>query len=63
MAEPHQPVQAARRDFIIQVAQAFAGVGSAAALWPFIAQMNLNSATPPPEVKEVDLNSSGQARR
>jgi ubiquinol-cytochrome c reductase iron-sulfur subunit len=56
MGETHQPVQAARRDFIIQFAQAFAGVGSAAALWPFIAQMTPNAATPPPEVKEVDLS-------
>jgi ubiquinol-cytochrome c reductase iron-sulfur subunit len=57
MAETHQPALAARRDFIFQVAQAFAGVGSAAALWPFIAQMNPNNATSPPEVKEVDLSS------
>ncbi len=29
-----------RRDFIVIAAQAFAGVGAAAALWPFIHQMN-----------------------
>jgi len=45
----------ARRDFIVDAALAFAGVGCAAALWPFIDQMNPNSATPPPEVRDVDL--------
>jgi ubiquinol-cytochrome c reductase iron-sulfur subunit len=45
----------ARRDFIVQAASAFAAVGSAAALWPFIDQMNPNPATPPPEVRDVDL--------
>jgi ubiquinol-cytochrome c reductase iron-sulfur subunit len=44
-----------RRDFMVQAAGAFVAVGSAAALWPFIDQMNPNSATPQPEVAEVDL--------
>ncbi len=57
MADIDQVAEPGRRDFIVQAAQAFAGVGSAAALWPFIAQMNPNHATPPPEVKEVDLSS------
>jgi ubiquinol-cytochrome c reductase iron-sulfur subunit len=57
MAESQQAAQPARRDFIVQAAQAFVGVGCAAALWPFIAQMNPNNGTPPPEVKEVDLSS------
>jgi len=47
--------QPARRDFLVQTAGAFVGVGCAAALWPFIDQMNPNSATPPPEVTDVDL--------
>jgi ubiquinol-cytochrome c reductase iron-sulfur subunit len=53
----------ARRDFITQAALAFVGVGSAAALWPFIDQMNPNPATPPPQVTEVDLSpiQPGQA--
>jgi ubiquinol-cytochrome c reductase iron-sulfur subunit len=45
----------ARRDFIVQTASAFMGVGGATALWPFVDQMNPNPATPLPEVKEVDL--------
>jgi ubiquinol-cytochrome c reductase iron-sulfur subunit len=53
MARTHQCAQPARRDIIVQAAQAFAGVGAAAALWPFIAQMNPNQGTP----REVDLSS------
>jgi ubiquinol-cytochrome c reductase iron-sulfur subunit len=47
----------ARRDFIVQAAHAFAGVGCAATLWPFIDQMNPNKGTPPPETRDVDLGS------
>jgi len=46
-----------RRDFIVQAAYAFAGVGSVVAVWPLIDQMNPNTATPPPEVRDVDLSS------
>jgi ubiquinol-cytochrome c reductase iron-sulfur subunit len=56
-AEIHGPAQEDRRDFIVLAAQAFVGVGSGIALWPFIDQMNPNKGTPPPEVKEVDLSS------
>jgi ubiquinol-cytochrome c reductase iron-sulfur subunit len=45
-----------RRDFIVQAAGAFVGVGSTLALWPFIHQMNPNDGTPPPQVTEVDLH-------
>jgi ubiquinol-cytochrome c reductase iron-sulfur subunit len=45
----------ARRDFIVQAAYAFVGVGSAMALWPFIDHMNPNPATPAPEMTDVDL--------
>jgi ubiquinol-cytochrome c reductase iron-sulfur subunit len=45
----------ARRDFIVQLACAFAGAGGVAALWPLIDQMSPNPATPPPEVTDVDL--------
>jgi ubiquinol-cytochrome c reductase iron-sulfur subunit len=57
MAGIDQAAQPARRDFIVQTAQAFVGVGTAAVLWPFVAQMNPNKGSPPPEVKEVDLTS------
>lgn len=57
MADIRHVAQPARRNFIVQAAQAFVGVGSAAALWPFIAQMDANNPTPPPEVREVDLSS------
>src|SRR6478672_10182680 len=57
MTNIDQAAEPGRRDFIIQAAQAFVGVGSAMALWPFIAQMNPNKGTPPPEVKEVDLSA------
>jgi ubiquinol-cytochrome c reductase iron-sulfur subunit len=47
----------ARRDFVVQAAAAFSGVGLVAASWPFVAQMNPNSATPPPEATDVDLRA------
>ena len=57
MASIDEADQPARRDFIVDAALAFAGVGCAAALWPFIDQMNANKATPPPEKREVDLSA------
>ena len=52
-----------RRDFIVIAAQAFAGVGAAAALWPFIAQMNPDASTQALASTEVDLSpiKEGQA--
>jgi ubiquinol-cytochrome c reductase iron-sulfur subunit len=47
----------ARRDFVVHAAAAFGGVGLVAASWPFVAQMNPNSATPPQEVTDVDLRA------
>lgn len=44
-----------RRDFIVQAANAFVGVGCAAALWPFVNQMHPNRGTPAPETRDVDL--------
>jgi ubiquinol-cytochrome c reductase iron-sulfur subunit len=44
-----------RRDFIVVAAQAFAGVGAAIALWPFIAQMNPDASTQALASTEVDL--------
>ena len=46
----------ARRDFVVQAACAFVGVGGAMSLRPFVDQMNPNPATPPPEVTDVDLS-------
>jgi ubiquinol-cytochrome c reductase iron-sulfur subunit len=56
MADATKPPPA-RRDFMVQAACTFAGVGGAMALWPLVDQMNPGPATPPPEVKEVDLSA------
>jgi ubiquinol-cytochrome c reductase iron-sulfur subunit len=45
----------ARRDFLVQAACTFAGVGAAVALWPLVDQMNPHPGTPAPEVTQVDL--------
>ncbi|MBX9590046.1 MAG: ubiquinol-cytochrome c reductase iron-sulfur subunit [Hyphomonadaceae bacterium] len=52
-----------RRDFIVILAQAFAGVGAAVALWPFIHQMNPDASTQALASIEVDLSpvKEGQA--
>lgn len=52
-----------RRDFIVIAAQAFAGVGAALALWPFISQMNPDASTQAAASLEVDLTpvKEGQA--
>ena len=52
-----------RRDFIVIAAQAFAGVGAAMALWPFIQQMNPDASTQAAASIEVDLSpvKEGQA--
>lgn len=55
MAEVAEPRIPDRRDFILQAAGAFVGVGGAVALWPCIDQMNPNNGTPPAGVTEVDL--------
>jgi len=44
-----------RRDFIVIAAQAFAGVGAAAALWPFVHSMNPDASTQALASIEVDL--------
>ena len=56
MTDPSDIRRLARRDFIVQAAHAFAGVGCAATLWPFIDQMNPTKGTPPPETRDVDLS-------
>jgi ubiquinol-cytochrome c reductase iron-sulfur subunit len=52
-----------RRDFIVIAAQAFAGVGAAVSLWPFIAQMNPDASKQALASIEVDLTpiKEGQA--
>ena len=52
-----------RRDFIVILAQAFAGVGAAVALWPFVRQMNPDASTQALASIEVDLSpvKAGQA--
>ncbi len=52
-----------RRDFIVIAAQAFAGVGAAVALWPFVHQMNPDASTQALASTEVDLSPirEGQA--
>jgi len=52
-----------RRDFIVIAAQAFAAVGAAVALWPFIHQMNPDASTQALASTEVDLSpvKQGQA--
>ena len=51
----HSAEEPNRRDFIVIAAQAFAGVGAAAALWPFIHQMNPDASTQAQASTEVDL--------
>lgn len=59
----HSAEEHNRRDFIVIAAQAFAGVGAAVALWPFISQMNPDASTQALASIEVDLSpvKEGQA--
>jgi ubiquinol-cytochrome c reductase iron-sulfur subunit len=59
----HSAEEPNRRDFIVIAAQAFAGVGAALALWPFIHQMNPDASTQALASTEVDLSpiKEGQA--
>jgi ubiquinol-cytochrome c reductase iron-sulfur subunit len=59
----HSAGEHSRRDFIVVAAQAFAGVGAAVALWPFIQQMNPDASTQAQASTEVDLSpvKEGQA--
>jgi ubiquinol-cytochrome c reductase iron-sulfur subunit len=51
----HSAEEPNRRDFIVIAGQAFAGVGAALALWPFIHQMNPDASTQALASIEVDL--------
>ncbi len=59
----HSAEAPTRRDFIVIAAQAYAGVGAAVALWPFIHQMNPDASTQALASIEVDLSpvKEGQA--
>src|SRR5215470_12450345 len=59
----HSAEEPNRRDFIVIAAQAFAGIGAAVALWPFIHQMNPDASTQALASIEVDLSPirDGQA--
>jgi ubiquinol-cytochrome c reductase iron-sulfur subunit len=59
----HSAEEPNRRDFIVIAAQAFAAVGAAVALWPFIHQMNPDASTQALASIEVDLSPirTGQA--
>jgi len=59
----HSGEEPNRRDFIVIAAQAFAAVGAAVALWPFIHQMNPDASTQALASIEVDLTPirTGQA--
>ncbi|MGE3066194.1 MAG: ubiquinol-cytochrome c reductase iron-sulfur subunit [Hyphomicrobiaceae bacterium] len=63
MASSHTADSTTRRDFIVIAAQAFAGVGAALSLWPFIDQMNPDASTQALASTEVDLSpvQQGQA--
>jgi ubiquinol-cytochrome c reductase iron-sulfur subunit len=59
----HSAEEPNRRDFIVIAAQAFAAVGAAVALWPFIHQMNPDASTQAQASTEVDISpvKPGQA--
>ncbi|HWE16865.1 MAG TPA: ubiquinol-cytochrome c reductase iron-sulfur subunit, partial [Hyphomicrobiaceae bacterium] len=59
----HSAEEPNRRDFIVIAAGAFAAVGAAVALWPFIHQMNPDASTQALATTEVDLSpiKEGQA--
>jgi ubiquinol-cytochrome c reductase iron-sulfur subunit len=62
-AEQSQAEQPARRDFLVVAANTFAAVGTAFALWPFIAQMSPDASMQAVASIEVDLApvETGQA--
>jgi ubiquinol-cytochrome c reductase iron-sulfur subunit len=62
-AEDAHAEQPARRDFLVIAANTFAAVGTALAMWPFIAQMNPDASMQAVASIEVDLApvATGQA--
>ncbi len=51
----HAEDEPTRRDFLVIAGNAFAAVGAAAALWPFVAQMNPDASTQALASTELDL--------
>lgn len=56
MSTEHPVEDGERRDFIILTAQAMAGIGAAAALWPFIDSMNPSADVLALSTTEVDIS-------
>ncbi len=59
----HADDEPTRRDFLVIAGNAFAAVGAAATLWPFVAQMNPDASTQALASTEIDLSpiKEGQA--
>jgi ubiquinol-cytochrome c reductase iron-sulfur subunit len=57
MTQTRPKTQSARREFVVQLAATFAGVGGTASLWPLVDQMNPSLGSPAPEVTDVDLGT------
>lgn len=59
----HADDEPTRRDFLVIAGNAFAAVGAAATLWPFVAQMNPDASTQALASTELDLSpiQEGQA--
>jgi ubiquinol-cytochrome c reductase iron-sulfur subunit len=55
MTQHEATINAGRRDFVVHAAVAFVYTGCATALWPLVAQMAPNRATPLPGTVDVDL--------
>jgi ubiquinol-cytochrome c reductase iron-sulfur subunit len=51
----HADDEPTRRDFLVIAGNAFAAVGAAATLWPFVAQMNPDASTQALASTEIDL--------
>lgn len=51
----HADDEPTRRDFLVIAGNAFAAVGAAATLWPFVAQMNPDASTQALASTELDL--------
>ncbi len=56
-ADAHEGTETTRRDFIYIAAGSAAAVGTAATIWPFIAQMNPAADTRAMSTTEVDLSA------
>ncbi|MYZ46738.1 ubiquinol-cytochrome c reductase iron-sulfur subunit [Propylenella binzhouense] len=54
--EPHEAGAPSRRDFLLIATGAFAAVGAAAVLWPFVDQMNPDAASLALASIEVDVS-------